>query len=123
MVIGAHGSRCGSPGSPRSPEAAAPSASAPPTPTAPGSLALGAPRAIEGAQDLDRLGAQGLIDGLIVRVGQLPGPVVEVGVPDLAVLGLPGGVQLGDLDRLRLLETQGRPSLGGVNGAPATKRS
>ena len=52
--------------------------------------------AVELAQDLDRLGPQGAVERLVVGVGQLAGAVVELGVADLAVLGLARGLELGE---------------------------
>src|SRR3954470_8682722 len=55
---------------------------------------------VEPAQDLVRLAAQGPVHRPPVGVGELAGAVVELGVADLAVLGLPRGLQLGALRRL-----------------------
>jgi hypothetical protein len=49
---------------------------------------------VEAAEDLDRLAAQGAIDRAPVGVGELAGAAVEVGVADLAVLGVALGLEL-----------------------------
>ncbi len=46
-------------------------------------------------EDLDRLGPQAPVELAVVLIRQLAGPVVELGVADLAVLGVPGRVELG----------------------------
>ena len=48
---------------------------------------------VEPAQDLDRLGAQRAVLRPPVRLGELAGAVVELGVADLGVLGLLGGLE------------------------------
>src|SRR3954471_15199655 len=55
---------------------------------------------VEPAQDLDRLAPQRPVHRPPVGVGELARAVVELGVADLAVLRLPGGLQLGALRRL-----------------------
>ena len=44
------------------------------------------PELVELAQDVDRLGAQAAVERAPVGLGELAGPVVELGVADLAVL-------------------------------------
>ncbi len=66
----------------------------------PGHRRLTGVNAVQGVHDLDRLGAQGPVDGLVVGVGQLAGAQVELGVADLVVLGVAGRLELGELGRL-----------------------
>src|SRR5205807_9865284 len=51
--------------------------------------ALAPARLVQPAQDLHRLGAQLVVERPPVLLGELAGAVVELGVPDLPVLGLP----------------------------------
>ena len=60
-----------------------------------------------GAGCLDRLRAQRPVDRPVVLVGQLAGPHVELGVADLAVLGVPRRLQLGHVGRLALGRARG----------------
>src|ERR1700739_1340460 len=62
-----------------------------------GSGRSGLLRAVERVQDLNRLGPQRPVNRLEVGVGQLAGAVIQLGVADLAVLGLTRGLELGDL--------------------------
>ena len=57
------------------------------------------PERVEPAQDLDRLGAQRAVQRAPVLLGELAGAVVELGVADLAVLGLLGGLEVVALAR------------------------
>ena len=67
--------------------------------SAPGSAGLPVPLllGVELVEDLDRLAAKRPVELLVVGVGQLAGAVVELGVADLAVLGLARGLEVGEV--------------------------
>ena len=52
---------------------------------------------VEVAEDLDRLAAERAVELVVVGIGQLAGAVVELGVAQLAVLGLARGLELGEV--------------------------
>ena len=58
---------------------------------------------VELVEQLDRLGAQRRIDRDVVLVGELAGLVIELGVADLSVFGVPRGLQIDLLQRLELV--------------------